>query len=306
MASDTPERDRRATRRVIATITVLVLVGVIVAILLDHGIGLTKGIPKGLIDPIRAALVLVVGGAISIVLERKLLKAPETPSSPLHRMTSLRFGIRLMLYLAILLALLAAFGVGLSSLVFGGAFVTVIIGMAGQTLFGNLLAGIGIVFFHPFQIGEHISFVTDQYPLMSSTFPHESGRPGYRGTVIDMNLMYTHLFTDDGVAMMVPNGIIIQAAIENLSRIQALQVRLRFDVDMTLAADVFTARAQAALSDLGTNVRAEVVDIGLASYGVAVQVLASADANPDQIRHQMALRLLPILIELKQSARSEG
>ncbi len=306
MASENNGPEVRVNRTTAAIIVALIIVGTVVALLIGHGVGPLKHVPAGLKGPIRAVLVLAVGGGISVMLERRLFAARAMGKTPFHRRASLRFGVRLLLYLSIFLAVLAAFGVGLSSVVFGGAFLTVVIGMAGQTLFGNLLAGVGIVFFHPFQIGDKISLLTEQYPVTTSTFPHETGRPGYRGVVVDINLMYTQLWTEDGVPMMVPNGIILQAAIENVSRMESVQVRLRFDVDMVVPADRFISRAEETLNDIagGEAIRVEVVDIGIASYGVVVQMQVPPEADGETIRHQISLRLLPIILELKQRVLS--
>lgn len=291
-------RGRTAIRSVLA----LILAGILAGVSVEERWGPLRDLPHGLIDPIKALLVLLVGSLVVWVIERQVLRQSIDAASPFRRLAALRLLVRLGLYLAILLAVVAALGQSLSSLLVGGAFVTVIVGMAGQTFLGNLIAGIGLVIFRPFQMGDHIVLITDAYPVIASTFPHEAERAGYRGTVHDINLLYTHMLTDDGVPLVVPNGMVLQSAIETPSRQpdSTKRVRMRFDVDMAVPADILTQRAQDVLQELGSEVQVEVVDIGIDSYGVAVEV-RGASSSASSLRHRMALALLPIIAALKAS-----
>jgi small-conductance mechanosensitive channel len=189
---------------------------------------------------------------------------------------------------------LASLGVGLSSVVFGSAFLTVIIGLAGQSLFGNLIAGIGLVLFHPFEVGERISFVAWQYPILMPSFPHEALKPGYAGTVTDINLMYTSLITDDGIPLVVPNGIIIQSAIHNVSRRANAPYRFRFDVALTVDPERFLEDAGKALQSLSFPVHLAVYDTTPTSYSV-VATGELTQMTEDAARHHIMSRVLPII-----------
>ncbi|NMP21639.1 mechanosensitive ion channel family protein [Sulfobacillus harzensis] len=255
-------------------------------------------------DLIRALIVLLDGGAISWLVERwlKNLSAERIGS---RRATSLRFMARLVLYLAIALALLAAFGVGLSSVVFGSAFLTVILGLAGQSFFSNLIAGIGLVIFHPFEVGDRIAFVAWQYPLLMPSFAHDTTVPAYRGVVTDINLAYTTLMTDEGVPLQVPNGVLIQAAVHNYQRRQSQTVRLRFDLDLSLDPSQLIGKLQEALQALPMTVEVQLADVGPATFGLRV-VAKARGGSEDAIRHQVLNALVPLVQQLRKAAPTKS
>jgi small-conductance mechanosensitive channel len=200
------------------------------------------------------------------------------------------------------LGVLAALGVGFSSVVFGGAFLTVIIGLAGQTMFGNLIAGIGLILFRPFVVGERIVFVAWQYPVLMPSFPHEALRPGYTGTVTDINLMYTALRDDAGLEIFVPNGVIIQAMIENHTRSGERLVRLRFEVSLELPWDDVAVAAAAVARRLPYPVQWLPADVGPTSYGVLFLARAPAGHSADQIRAELLEAWIPALQAIRAQA----
>lgn len=287
-----PKRSGRVGWKVV----LVIIVGVALHLLLVY---LPQSIQKQYGDLFRAAIVILVGGAVSYLVERSLARVAADRLGP-RRATSFRFLARLLLYLALVLALLAAFGVGLSSVVFGSAFFTVILGLAGQNFFGNLIAGIGLVLFHPFEVGDHISFVASQYGLLMPSFPHEQMKPAYSGVVQDINLAYTTLETDDGIPMTVPNGVIIQAAIENRKQQRRLRFRFRFDLDLAIDPGRLLPMLHADLAPLPYPVDVQLADVSAATFAIVVTGIAE-ERRTDAIRHS----ILEILIPLVQRLRME-
>ncbi len=219
-------------------------------------------------------VVLLLGIVISNLVERHLLQLGSRRLGP-RRFAMARFFARLLLYVAVLLAVLAAFGVSIGSLAVGGAFLTVVLGLAGQTFFGNLIAGIGLIMWRPFEVGDTISFVTWQFPIQPPTYPHEIVRPYYTGTVTDINIMYTVLQAEDGLSMTVPNGIIIVSVVVNRTRTRRQRLRLRFDVAASVSVDPLIAKIKEILAKSEhvlekPAVSVEVVDLALTSYSVVL------------------------------------
>ncbi len=278
-------------------IILILLLGVALEVLLKH---LPVSIQHHYGDLFKALIVLLVGGAISYLVEHWLGQISSERIGS-RRVTSLRFVARLVLYLAIALALLAAFGVGLSSVVFGSAFVTVIIGLAGQNFFSNLIAGIGLIIFHPFEVGDRISFVAWQYPMLMPSYPHEAMKPGYTGIVTDINLAYTTLETEDGVPMMIPNGIIIQAAIHNQQRRQRQKFRFRFDLDLDLDPTQLLSRLEKIFDDWSYPIRVQLADVGTTSFAIVITGETSGQRD-DAIRSDILMRLIPLVQELRSQA----
>ena len=275
---------------------ILVLVLVLLGIAMAVGLDLSRqrlGLNKDYLHLIKAFIVLVVGGLISYLLERYLFRMAPSAGG---RTSSLRFVVRLILLLVVVLSVLAAFGVGLSSVVFGGAFFTVIIGLAGQTMFGNLIAGIGLVIFRPFDVGNHVTFVAWQYPMLMPSYPHDALKPGYSGVVTDINLMYTSIRSDQGLPMMIPNGILIQAMIENHSRSDGRRIRFRFDLPLVTPAEPVIDTIRQILQGLNYQGDALLVDVSPTSYSVAVAINSPQTmAADDTIRDQILSQLVPYI-----------
>ncbi|MDA8337382.1 MAG: mechanosensitive ion channel family protein [Peptococcaceae bacterium] len=224
-------------------------------------------------DILTALIILVVGYLASFIVERYVFRySADHPG--LRRQAMLRFLTRLFIYIAVAVAVLSAFGVSIGSALFGGAFLTVLVGLAGQTVLGNLLAGVALVLARPFEVGDRVTFMTWQYPLILPSYPHPTLRPVHAGGIIDINMMHTALQTDEGPVLLIPNGILIQAAIENLSRTPTRGVRFRFDVDAsldpeTVAQDLRRGVEGGEWAEPGTC-RVEFVDLTPDSYSLSV------------------------------------
>lgn len=289
--AETPKKPRLAWKVVLA-----ILVGIGLQVVLMH---LPHAIQKHYGDLFRAAIVLVVGGAISYFFENWLKHSTSTLLGS-RRGTSFRFMGRLILYLVLALALLAAFGVGLSSVVFGSAFLTVILGLAGQNFLSNLIAGIGLVIFRPFEVGDRINFITWQFTTIMPSFPHERMKPVYSGTVRDINLAYTTLDNDDGIPMLVPNGTMIQAYVENHHNESKIPFRVRVDVDLALDPKRLLPPLTAALESLPYKVYVSLADVGATTFGILFTGHTQGKRE-DAVRHEILRELIPLIQNLRQT-----
>ncbi len=282
-------------------VVLLVAAGVSLSILLGSRSMIAHDLPKEWLDLIRAGVVLVVGASISRLLERRLFGLSIDKLGPQHA-TALRYFSRLLLFVVVSISVLTAFGVGVPSLIFGGTFLTVVIGLAGQTIFSNIIGGLWLIFFRPFHIGDSIGLVTWQYPILMPSFPHEAARPMYFGRVMDINLMYTEILNQDGYPQLIPNGILIQSFIENRSKIGVRRVRLRFDMPYEIKSSWFTDRLRQVLQvefpgSMETVAEVFVEDIYPTAYSVVV--LVYAEAKEDVVRD----RVLGHAIEIGDAIR---
>ncbi len=247
-------------------------------------------------DLFRAAIVVASGGALTYLVERWLNRLTARRIGA-RSSTSIRFLTRLVLYLSLSLGVLAALGVSLSSAVFGSAFLSVILGLAGQNFLANLIAGIGLVIFHPFEVGDQIQFVTWQFSVLMPSFAHEAMKPAYQGRVTDINLAYTTLVTDDGVPLEVPNGILIQAAIQNFKRQTRRRVRMRFDIDMAIDAGRLLTRLK---DRLPKSAEVSLVDVGAQQYGILI-LMDAPGHQEEPLRHEVLAELVPIIRDLRHA-----
>jgi small conductance mechanosensitive channel len=107
--------------------------------------------------------------------------------------------VRYLILIVTVLAVLSQFGVQTASLitVFGAAGLA--IGLALQGTLSNVAAGVMLLIFRPFKIGDYV----------------EAG--GVAGTVKALNLFVTELATPDNVQILAPNSQIWGSAVRNYS-----------------------------------------------------------------------------------------
>jgi small conductance mechanosensitive channel len=110
------------------------------------------------------------------------------------------FLIRLLTVAVALLVALDVAGVNPATLLLGGAFTAVILGLAAQQTLGNLIAGTVLLSAGPFRVGDRVRLQGG--PLAGQI----------EGVVSSLGLLYTTFATDDG-AVMVPNSVVLNVAI---------------------------------------------------------------------------------------------
>jgi small conductance mechanosensitive channel len=121
------------------------------------------------------------------------------------------------LALAVLFALRVA-GLHPRTLAVGGAITAVIFGLAAQQTLGNLVAGLVLLSARPFRVGEHVRFQSG--PLAGET----------EGSVSSLGLLYTTL-ADGEDRIMVPNNVVLAAAVVPVREPSGLDVRVRLDAE---------------------------------------------------------------------------
>lgn len=93
------------------------------------------------------------------------------------------------------------------------------IGLALQGTLSNLAAGVMLLLFRPFKVGDAI----------------EGG--GQAGTIKDVSLFHTHLVTGDNIQVIAPNSILWNAALRNLSFYATRKVQFSVPVPYAAGAD---------------------------------------------------------------------
>ncbi len=294
------EKDRAWWRRAATLGGLLFLVAAGLSIVLNHQSGPIALVPHPFRDPARALVVLAIGSMVSLILERYVFRT-GIPGLPARQVTVFRFLSRLVLYVAVVLSIVAAFGASVTSVLFGSAFLTVMLGLAGQSMLSNILAGVWLVVFHPFDVGDRIEFMTWQYPVVMPSFPHEVMVPTHSGTVVDVNLMYTTVAFDSGLRYAVPNGILVQAAVANRSRLDRRRLRIRVDVKFAHAPaevlDGVRERLRRVLPHpLVDSLEVLVGDIGPDTYGLVIHVTHN-DHSDDQLKSRILAEVAEVLTE---------
>ena len=137
---------------------------------------------------------------------------------------------RLLLYAALALLIIFVVGGTFSGVLVGGTMLSVVLGVAGQSFFGNFFGGLAVALFKPFDVGDHVQIIAWQFPMMPETYPHQMRAQGYRGVVRDINLFYSELRLDDGQLFRVPNGVVITGGLIRSLPHDWARIVFRFDI----------------------------------------------------------------------------
>jgi small-conductance mechanosensitive channel len=191
--------------------------------------------------PVRvgAAVVMVVlGWALARDLGRFTAPALFRRMDPATAGT-IGFLIRLVFLVVSALIALRAAGLKPETLAVGGAITAVVFGLAAQQTLGNLIAGMVLISARPFKVGDRVRL-------------QAGGLAGQiEGVVASLGLLYT-TFSQGRDSVMVPNNVVLTAAVVPLREPASVDLRAR------LRPDVKPSDLQALLDEaVETPVRSE-------------------------------------------------
>ena len=158
----------------------------------------------------------------------------------------------------------------------GSGIVAVIVGLAAQDSFGNLLSGLFISLFKPFEVGDRVKLVN-------------SGITGY---IEDMTLRHTIIRTFmNNSRVIIPNSTINSEIIENSSFQSAIasnfvDVSISYESDLELAIKLLANAIGSHELYLDQRTPAQ-IEAGAAKVGVSVTSLGESSVN---LRAQMWTR----------------
>jgi small conductance mechanosensitive channel len=158
-----------------------------------------------------AIVILAIGWMISRVLYNGTRKLCER-SARLDRTVTLFLanGARYLVLVFTFTAVLSTFGIATTSFVAVLGALGIAVGLALQGTLSNLAAGIMLVLFRPFHIGDRIEIGT------------------VIGTTREINLFYSELDTDDNVRVIIPNGKLWGEIVKIPSRNDTERVEIKF------------------------------------------------------------------------------
>ncbi|MEP3048713.1 MAG: mechanosensitive ion channel domain-containing protein [Roseibium sp.] len=167
-----------------------------------------------LMNAIKALIVLVIGwflaGFLSGLTKRRIVAHERIDDTIGGFAASL---VRWLVLLITLIAVLQLFGIQATSLVAVLGAGTLAVGLALQGTLSDIAAGVMLVIFRPYKVGQFVS--------IGST----------SGTVKDLNIFVTELVTPDNVQIIMPNGQAWGAVITNFSAHSTRRLDLTFGID---------------------------------------------------------------------------
>ena len=187
----------------------------------------TYGVPM-----VGAILVLIIGWTLSNIIANGFARVLARTG---RIDETLRLFFRsLMKYLILavtIIAVLEMFGVKTTSLVAVLGAASLAIGLALQGTLQDLAAGVMLMIFRPFRVGEFVEAC------------------GQTGTIKEVNLFITEMATPDNLQITIPNSKMWGSAVKNFSRYPTRRVDLVFgisyDDDIGKAMDVIREVVQA-------------------------------------------------------------
>jgi small-conductance mechanosensitive channel len=171
--------------------------------------------------PVRVATAIVLvalGWALARDLGRAIVPSLFQRLDPATAGT-IGFLIRLTFLAAAALSALRIAGLQPEALAVGGAITAVVFGLAAQQTLGNLIAGLVLISARPFRVGDRVRL-------------QAGGLAGQlEGVVASLGLLYT-TFAQGDDSIMVPNNIVLSAAVVPLREPAAVDLRARLRPDV--------------------------------------------------------------------------
>ena len=186
------------------------------------------GILDFVLNILWALIVLVIGikliNWVVKILEKALEKGKVEPGVATFLCSVARYA----LYFVLALVVLSAFGVTTGSVIAVLGSLGVTIGLALQGSLSNLAGGVLILLLKPFVIGDYITEMNTNQ----------------EGTVEAITIFYTRLLTPDNKRIMIPNGILSNTSIVNVTAMDKRRINLvvgvAYDSDIAKVKQVLT------------------------------------------------------------------
>lgn len=168
-------------------------------------------IPKLII----ALIVLAVGWVISNALSKIIMKIIKKFKIEQSVQSFIHSFLNISLKLLVVITFLAFLGINISAIITAVGAAGVAVALALQSNLSNVASGLIILVTRPFKVGDYI-----QYEDMS-------------GTVTDIQIMFTHLNTNDNKVVVIPNSNLTANKVVNYST----EDKRRVDLNISISYD---------------------------------------------------------------------
>lgn len=165
-----------------------------------------------IINIIIISVFLKITNTFTVKFEQRL--RTKNPDSPLLNLMPVLTKIFKAVVIFMLLAgFLQSFGYNVTSLIAGFGITGLAVGFAAKEAIGNVFGSIGLLADKVYKVGEYISF------------------NGYEGTVESINLRSTNIRTLEGFRVNVPNNLLANEEITNVSQANQRRIDISIDVE---------------------------------------------------------------------------
>ncbi len=213
-----------------------------------------------------AILILVVGMRVAkwaAKLTRKMMmRAPNADETLANFISSI---VKYVVTAFVVIAAVTKMGIEASSLVAMLGAATLAIGLALQGTLGNVAAGVMLMIFRPYKIGDYVKVA------------------GQEGVVADVNIFTTVLATIDNIKVIIANGEAWGSTIENFTSLGVRRVDVTYgihyddDIDKAIKVMKATSAAHPKVLDKPDAPWAKVVQLGDSSIDIQNRVWCKAE-----------------------------
>lgn len=199
-------------------------------VLKDYLEGLVPGMLGFALRVVIAIIIYFIGGKIIKWLRKVLKRALQRSNADEGVQQFLDSFAKVALYFILILVVVNQLGIETTSVValLGSAGLT--IGLALQGSLSNFAGGVLILLFKPFKVGDYI---------IEDTHKNE-------GTVSEIMIFYTKLLTVDNKMIVIPNGVLANASLTNVTK----QEKRRLDLFVGISYDADIKKAKKVLQEL--------------------------------------------------------
>lgn len=157
-----------------------------------------------------AVVILLVGFKVSAFLSKRFLKLEKKEHVDEAAVSFIRSAVDIAFKTIVIVSAVAVVGIPMASIIAVIGSAGVAIGLAMQGSLSNIAGGVIILLTKPFKHGDFITFA------------------GNAGTVNHVDLFYTSLITPDNKKILIPNGQLMNAQIENASSFEYRRIDMNF------------------------------------------------------------------------------
>lgn len=162
-----------------------------------------------------ALITLIVGFWVAKIISSKARKGMEKRNVDASLVPFISSMILILIKILVLFSAATMFGLEVTSFVAILSALAFAVGLALQGQLSHMAAGILILFFKPFKVGDFIK------------------TNGYAGTVKEIQIFVTKMTTLDNRVIIVPNGAITSNPLENLTANEIRKVPMTFGIGYT-------------------------------------------------------------------------
>ena len=187
--------------------------------------------PDRFIHFIDVGVVVVTGIAATVTLVRLIARPVAAQAGP-TQINTLKLLLQLLglgIIIVAVIFLSGPTGSSFLSALVGIGFFGIVVGLAAQAVLGNLFSGLMLLAARPFNINDRIALITWQFGKFAPSLPHGWMEPSYTGVVKGISLTYTRILTDSNALLKVPNSIVTQSLIMNLTHGRQGVIAIQFE-----------------------------------------------------------------------------